>query len=997
VDNGVHSFTVTLATAGAAQTVTATDTVTSTVQATQQIAVTPAAAATFVVSGFPSSITAGTAGNVTVTAKDAFGNIATGYVGTVHFTSTDGQATLPADYAFTSGDAGVHTFSVTLKTAGSGAVTATDTVTGSITGTQSGISVNGASASVLLVSGFPTSISAGAAGNVTVTAKDAFGNTATGYSGTVHFTSTDGQATLPANYAFTSADAGVHTFSATLKTVGSQSITATDTVTGTIAGTQNGITVNPAAASTFVVSGFPSPITAGVAGNVTVTAKDAFGNIATGYAGTVHFTSTDGQATLPVDYAFTSGDAGVHTFSVTLKTVGSRAVTATDTVTGTIAGTQSGITVNPAAASVLLVSGFPTSISAGVAGNVTVTAKDAFGNTATGYSGTVHFTSADGQATLPANYAFTSADAGVHTFSATLKTVGSQSITATDTVTGTIAGTQSSITVNPAAASKFVVSGFPSPATAGVAGNVTVTAKDAFGNTATGYRGTVHFTSTDGQATLPANYTFTSSDPGAHTFSVTLKTAGSQSISAQATGVTTGTQSGITVNPAAAGTFLVSGFPSPVTAGAAGNVTVTARDAFGNTATGYGGTVHFTSTDGQATLPANYAFVSTDAGVHTFSVTLKTAGSRSITATDTVTGTIAGTQSGITVNPAAASTFVVSGFPSPVTAGVAGNVTVTAKDAFGNTATGYRGTVHFTSTDTQAALPADYGFKNSDAGVHAFSVTLKTSGSRAITATDTVTSSITGTQSAITVNAAAAASIRISAPANVSRNTQFSFTITMVDAFGNVATGYRGTVHFTSSDGAATLPANYTFTAGDAGVHTFTATMRTSGSQTLKVTDTNNSSITGSQSIQVAMIDLPALPDIMSDIDNVEIEQILLPGSERAVELIGMLPNAANTIIGFADENDGILTLLGETSPRNLQGSKEIRALDRIYGQIAALPEEEAKDSPVLSANPATAASVALLTAMIGNLHRAEPGKESEKSKRSWLSWLSRRKHYGNS
>ena len=67
----------------------------------------------------------------------------------------------------------------------------------------------------------------------------------TGYTGTVHFTSSDGSAVLPANYTFTAGDAGTHVFSVTLKTAGTQSITATDTVTGSITGTQN-VTVNPA-------------------------------------------------------------------------------------------------------------------------------------------------------------------------------------------------------------------------------------------------------------------------------------------------------------------------------------------------------------------------------------------------------------------------------------------------------------------------------------------------------------------------------------------------------------------------------------------------------------------------------------------------------------------------------------------------------------------------------------------------------------------------------
>ena len=98
---------------------------------------------------------------------------------------------------------------------------------------------------------------------------------------------------------------------------------------------------------------------------------------------------------------------------------------------------------------------------------------------------------------------------------------------------------------------------------------------------------------------------------------------------------------------------MVSGYPSPTTAGGAHNVTVTAQDAFGNVATGYTGTVHFTSSDASAVLPANYTFTGGDAGTHVFSVTLKTAGTQSITATDTVTGTITGTQSGITVHSAA--------------------------------------------------------------------------------------------------------------------------------------------------------------------------------------------------------------------------------------------------------------------------------------------------------------------------------------------------------
>jgi hypothetical protein len=117
-------------------------------------------------------------------------------------------------------------------------------------------------------------------------------------------------------------------------------------------------------------------------------------------------------------------------------------VTGTDAVTSTITGTQT-VTVNPGAVTQLVLSGLSTQ-TAGTAQSLTVTAQDIYGNTATGYTGTVHFTSSDGAATLPANYTFLAGDAGVHSFAGgvTLKTGGSQTVTGTDTVTGTITGTQ---------------------------------------------------------------------------------------------------------------------------------------------------------------------------------------------------------------------------------------------------------------------------------------------------------------------------------------------------------------------------------------------------------------------------------------------------------------------------------------------------------------------------------------------------------------------------
>jgi uncharacterized delta-60 repeat protein len=201
----------------------------------------------------------------------------------------------------------------------------------------------------------------------------------------------------------------------------------------------------------------------------------------------------------------------------------------------------------------------------------------------------------------------------------------------------------------------------------------------------------------------------------------------------------------------------------------------------------------------------------------------------------------------------ATASFAISG-PSSLTAGTAGSFIVTALNADGTVNTSYTGTVAITSSDPKAVVPANYTFTAADQGVHTFTVILKTAGSQSITATDTATSSITGSESGITITPAAASQFVLSAPSSVKRGVAFSLTLTVEDAYGNVVTGYVGTVHFTSSDSTATLPANYTFTAADAGVHKFTngAILRKRGTQTITVTDTLNGALTATDTFSVA-------------------------------------------------------------------------------------------------------------------------------------------------
>jgi hypothetical protein len=176
--------------------------------------------------------------------------------------------------------------------------------------------------------------SAGTAVSFTVTALDTSNRATTNYSGTAHFTSTDGQATLPANAMLTN---GTGTFSATLKTAGSQTITATDTVMASITGSLS-IAISAGPVTHLFITAPPNAV-ADDAFDVKMSALDAFDNIATSYSGTIQFMSTDPHADLPPVSTLPNG---FGPFPVGLKTVGAQTVTATDTVTASLTLTWTG-------------------------------------------------------------------------------------------------------------------------------------------------------------------------------------------------------------------------------------------------------------------------------------------------------------------------------------------------------------------------------------------------------------------------------------------------------------------------------------------------------------------------------------------------------------------------------------------------------------------------------------------------------------------------------
>src|SRR5205085_8481815 len=124
-------------------------------------------------------------------------------------------------------------------------------------------------------------------------------------------------------------------------------------------------------------------------------------------------------------------------------------------------------------------------------------------------------------------------------------------------------------------------------------------------------------------------------------------------------------------------------------------VTLSTADNFGNATSGYGPTTltSITSSDPKAVLPAPSS-VAVNNSSGSFSATLKTAGSQTISVSD---GTISGTSASITVVGAPATKYSVTG-PSSATSGSQFRITVKALDQFGNVDTSYAGMAHFTST-----------------------------------------------------------------------------------------------------------------------------------------------------------------------------------------------------------------------------------------------------------------------------------------------------------
>ena len=384
----------------------------------------------------PANVTAGQEFSFTITALDPDSNPMPGYGGTVHFSASDANHLLPDDATLTDG---VGVFTATLKTAGLQSLTATDTALISATETSAGILVASAQVAQLIV-GSAAGITAGGPLLISVSARDAFNNLASGYTGTFQFTSSDAQASLPADSTLTG---GLGFFAGILKTAGDQTVTVTDTLTSDVSADSGPIAVSAANATHIIISAPPSA-TAGQAFDVSIVARDAYQNTALAYAGTIQFTASDGSAALPPPSTLSNG---VGTFNVVLKAPGSQSVIASDAVNAGITASAE-LSVAPTPVTHFSINA-PGTMSAGGISIFQVSALNQFNQVVLDHSGVASFNVTDGQAFLPVSGSLTN---GIGYFAFILRTAGGHTISAVDAATPSIVGTSNIIVVNASAA-----------------------------------------------------------------------------------------------------------------------------------------------------------------------------------------------------------------------------------------------------------------------------------------------------------------------------------------------------------------------------------------------------------------------------------------------------------------------------------------------------------------------------------------------------------------
>ncbi len=868
--------------------------------------------------GMPNIVTAGKPSTITVAAYDASGNVLTGYTGTVHFSTSDVGvgSTAPPDYTFLPSDGGVHVFTsgVTLVTPGNQIVTATDTLNSATTGSATASVSPGVATSLTLTA--PAAATDGTAFAITVTAEDSLGNIATGYTGTVSFTTSDPgnhpPVVLPGAYTFVAADGGIRVFSfgVTLIGTGTQTITVTDT--NGLASTASVILPSPWPYVQSIARTTPlGPVTNAsnlvytVTFNEPVTAVDAadFQLATTGLVAATISKVTPVSGSVYVVSVAVNAVTGTGTLGLNLVDNGSIRDLAGDPLTQAqeLASFSNQTTF----------AGGPDPQSLAVADVNGDGIPDLVVANYNGYSAGVLLGNGNGTFQKQTTYQAGNRPASVAV--ADLTDNGKPDLIVADELSNCVSvllgngnGTfQSQSVFGTGEIPVFVAvadvtgDGIPDLIVANKGSNdISI----LLGNGNGTFQNQITFaTGLSPRAVAVADLTG-DGIPDLVVLNYTNDTAslllgnGNGTFQNQTTFSTGGTPRGLTVADVNG-----DGIPDLVAANdASGTVSVllgNGNGTFQNRTTfavGYGPSsvaVADVAGDGKAdlvvtnngtnpvTLQRGNVSVLLGNGNGTFQsqTTFADIPGSTLLAVADLTGD---GKPDIVVNPYSASLgvllntangnftgqvytlhgspYLVVSLPASVTAGTAFTFTVTAYDAASTVLTSYTGTVHFATSDSGAAMPADYTFTASDGGVHVFTgaATLVTAGIQAVTATDTSSGVITGS-AALTVNPSAVTALSLTAPTIATEGTAFAVTVSAKDSFGNIVPNYTGTISFTTSDPAPqpplVLPSNYTFVAGDQGVHIFSfgVTLVTigAGSQTITVAD--NHGLTSTVTVQL--------------------------------------------------------------------------------------------------------------------------------------------------
>ena len=531
----------------------------------------------------------------------------------------------------------------------------------------------------------PSASAAGAAFSVTVTALDAANNVVPSYRGTVHFTSSDAAAILPANYTFTAGDSGVHVFTGNaLKTAGPQGITATDTTTSFIVGNDT-LSVTPAAADHLAFGQQPTNVNpeAVMSPAVTVRVLDAYNNVVT--------SDSSDEVTLTLG----TNPAG-----------GVLSGTTTTTVSGGIA-TFNNLSINQAG------NGYTLAAGAGVLSPISSTGFNVATNTTgDGFeSGNLSAYKTVGGTTPTASVSTTAMHDGTYGL---VDATGSDWIYRDDAAAQVKQGDTLSVwlrfaapTTGPSFDGKAYF-GFGASATGNLALVASPASNQLYLLNNSGY---TYTTIGSASQTWQSNHWYRLQVDWGTNGSLVGKVFDSngttllQTVTASCTAITSG---GIafrangtyskhwdtvlvtsSATPDVSATNFSVAAPNASTAGAAFSVSVTALDAANQVLPSYRGTVHFASTDGAAALPADYTFTAADNGVHVFTgAALKTAGTQGVMASDTTTSSILGNAT-VSVTPAAADHLVYGQQPTDLDAGavISPAITVQVLDAYNNLVT----------------------------------------------------------------------------------------------------------------------------------------------------------------------------------------------------------------------------------------------------------------------------------------------------------------------